>query len=180
MGVRPLFLLVDAVFGTPRTGGRRAPKERRVEQSEVVLHAWEELEPVLADSGFELIEVEFERHGNTDKLTLFIDSPRGVTIDDCALASRQMSALLDMSDFIDSTYTLEVSSPGIARPIRKPEDFERYAGERIKLKTYAAVDGRRRFSGVLRGCSDGLVHLESDGTEYGIHLENLKRASLDR
>jgi len=151
-----------------------------VEHSGVALRAWEELEPALAAMGFELIEVEFGQHGSRELLRLFIDKPEGVTIDDCALASRQMSAVLDLSDFIDSKYTLEVSSPGIDRPIRKPEDFERYAGERVKVSTFAAVDGRRKFKGILQGCEDGLVRVECDGTKYGIHLENLKRANLDR
>lgn len=150
-----------------------------MERPEVVLRTWEQLEPALADLGFELIEVEFVGDGGRDVLRLFIDSPAGITIDDCARASRQMSAQLDISDFIKSEYALEVSSPGIARPIRKTVDFERFAGERVKLSAVAPVEGRRRFTGVLLGCDDDLVRIEVDGTEYGIHLENLKRARLD-
>ena len=83
---------------------------------ELIRRAWEVLAPELAEFGFELIEVEFERHGGTNVLRLFIDREGGVTIDDCAAASRQVSAMLDRDDFIESHYTLEVSSPGIARP----------------------------------------------------------------
>ena len=151
-----------------------------MEAPAVVRRVWEELEPELAEMGFELIEVEFGRHGRTDILTLFIDRDGGVTIDDCTSASRQVSAVLDKDDFIESQYTLEVSSPGIARPLRKPSDFERFAGERIKVKTVTPVEGRSRFAGVLRGYCDGMVALEIDGSEYQIHLENVKRANLDR
>ncbi len=147
---------------------------------EVVRRVWEKLEPELAQLGFELIEVEFGQHGRTEILRLFIDKEGGVTIDDCASASRQVSAALDIDDFIKSQYTLEVSSPGIARPIRKPGDFERFVGERVKVKTVTPVEGRSRFAGVLRGFSDGMVALEIDGSDYQIHLENVKRANLDR
>lgn len=151
-----------------------------MEGPELIRRAWEVLAPELAEFGFELIEVEFIRHGGTDVLRLFIDREGGVTIDHCAAASRQVSAMLDRDDFIESNYTLEVSSPGIARPLRKPADFERFKGERVKIQTIAPVEGRKRFTGVLTGFSDGLVALESDGTECRIHLENVKRANLDR
>jgi len=147
---------------------------------EVVRRVWELLEPELSELGFELIEVEFAKRGSTNILRLFIDREGGITIDDCALASRQMSATLDIDDFIEVQYTLEVSSPGIDRPLRRLKDFDRYAGERIKVKTVTPIEGRKRFSGVLTGCSDGMLALESDGTEYRIHLENVKRANLDR
>lgn len=147
---------------------------------EVVRRVWKELEPELAELGFELIEVEFAKQGGTDVLRLFIDREGGVTIDDCAVASRQMSATLDQDDFLEARYTLEVSSPGIARPLRRLKDFDRYAGERIKVRTVTPVEGRRRFSGVLTGCSDGMLSLESEGREYRIHMENVKRANLDR
>ncbi len=147
---------------------------------EVVRRVWELLEPELSELGFELIEVEFAKRGSTNILRLFIDREGGITIDDCALASRQMSATLDIDDFIEVQYTLEVSSPGIDRPLRRLKDFDRYAGERIKVKTVTPIEGRKRFSGVLTGCSDGMLALESEGKEYRIHLENVKRANLDR
>lgn len=147
---------------------------------EVVRRVWDELEPELAEMGFELIEVEFGQHGRSQILRLFIDREGGVTIDDCAKASRQVSAYLDKDDYIGSQYTLEVSSPGIARPLRKPEDFERFAGERIKVRTVTPVEGRSRFAGELMGYSDGMMTVTVDGTEYRIHLENVKRANLDR
>ena len=151
-----------------------------METPEIVRRVWQELEPELAVMGFELIEVEFGRHGRTDLLRLFIDREGGVTIDDCASASRQVGAVLDKDDYIESQYSLEVSSPGIARPLRRPKDFERFAGERIKVKTVTPVEGRSRFAGELMGYGDGMVTLKTDEAQYRIHLENVKRANLDR
>jgi ribosome maturation factor RimP len=151
-----------------------------VEGQEIVGRAWTELDPLVAEAGYELIEVEFGRHGASGLLRVFIDRPGGVTVDDCAAVSRVISALLDVRDFIESHYTLEVSSPGIARPIRREKDFKRFAGEPIRLTTVTPIEGRKRFNGVLRGIDDGLVGVEVNGTEYRIHVENVKQANLDR
>lgn len=151
-----------------------------MERQDIVRRAWSELEPLVAAAGYELIEVEFGRHGASGLLRVYIDRNGGVTIDDCAAVSRVISALLDERDFIESHYTLEVSSPGIARPLRREKDFDRYAGEPIRLTTLAPVGGRKRFKGVLRGIDDRLVGVEVDGTEYRIHVENVKQANLDR
>ena len=151
-----------------------------LERLEIVQRAWAELESPIADAGYELIEVEFGRHGSSGLLRIFIDRDGGVTVDDCAAVSRVVSALLDERDFIEAHYTLEVSSPGIARPLRRQKDFERYAGEAVKVTTVTPIEGRKRFTGVLRGIDDGLVGVEVDGTEFRIHVENVKHASLDR
>ena len=173
MGVYPLFLLVGAIRRVIRPGVR-------VERQDIVRRAWAELEGPIADAGYELIEVEFGQHGASGLLRIFVDRQGGVTVDDCAAVSRVVSALLDERDFIESHYTLEVSSPGIARPLRRQQDFERYAGEAVKIATVTPIEGRKRFTGVLRGIEDGLVGVEVDGTEYRIHVENVKHASLDR
>ena len=151
-----------------------------MEGPELIRRAWDLLAPELAEFGYEVVEIEYVRPGGADVLRLFIDREGGVNIDDCAKASRQVSALLDKGDFIKSNYNLEVSSPGIARPLRKPADFERFVGENIKVQAIAPVEGRKRFKGVLTGLKDGMLALEVDGTEYRIHLENVKRANLDR
>lgn len=151
-----------------------------MEREALVRLAWKELEPELADLGYELIEVEFGRHGATDILRLFIDREGGVTIDDCASVSRAVGALLDQRELIDSQYTLEVSSPGIDRPIRRVKDFELYIGEQVKIKAVTPVEGRKRFTGMLTGFQDGSAVVEVDGEPYSIHLENIKHANLDR
>ena len=148
--------------------------------NEIVRVAWENLEPELLQQGYELIEVECAQQGAKDILRLFIDTEKGVTLDDCADVSRFVGTLLDKYDWIDRRYTLEVSSPGFARRVRKPEDFKRFAGEKIKLKTIAPVKGRRSFSGVLTAYDDGLISLDDGGTIYAVHIENVKKAHLDR
>lgn len=151
-----------------------------MERREVVRNAWRELEPELQLYGVELVEVEYGRQGASDLLRLFIDKEGGVTIDDCADMSRQVSAVLDKLNIIDNEYMLEVSSPGIDRPIRKPADFEAYVGEAIRLQTDVPVDGRKRFRGVLSGFEEGMICMRVDDAEYRIHIENLKTARLDR
>lgn len=151
-----------------------------MESKDIVRRVWAELGPELAGLGFDLIEVEFGRHGSSGLLRLFIDRPGGVTLDDCAAASRVAGALLDRSDPIESEYMLEVSSPGIDRPLRRMKDFERFTGEAVKVRTSTSVEGRKKFSGRLAGISDGMIEIESDGATYRIHLENVKQANLDR
>lgn len=148
--------------------------------NEIVRVAWENLEPELLQQGYELIEVECAKQGAKDILRLFIDSENGITLDDCADVSRFVGTLLDKYDWIDGRYNLEVSSPGFTRPLRKPADFKRFAGEKIKLKTISPVKGRRSFSGVLTSYDDGLISFDDDGTIHSVHIENVKKAHLDR
>lgn len=151
-----------------------------MEQGELIRRAWTELEPELAEQGFELVEVGFGRQGSVPVLRLFIDREGGVTIGHCVEASQFVSALLDRSDFMAGRYSLEVSSPGIDRPVRKRQDFERFTGERVKVQAVTPIEGRKRFSGVLAGIRDGLISVENDGTTYRIHIDNVKKANLDR
>lgn len=147
---------------------------------ELVRRAWTELEKELDEHGYELVEVEYGQHGHTNILRIYIDKPSGISLDDCTSVSHFLSALLDKGEFVDERYVLEVSSPGIDRPIRKATDFRRFIGERIKVKTVSPVQGRKRFTGTLQGYSDGLVSMEIDGELYEVHVENVKRAKLDR
>jgi len=153
-----------------------------VENAEMVRLLWTRLEPVLAEQGYALVEVELAGGpGGRPVLRLYIDKPAGgVTLDDCVAATQVLGPLLDAEDLINARYTLEVSSPGIDRPLRKPADFARFSGEAIRVTTHAPVEGRKRFNGILRGFEDGLILLECDGTVCPIHIENLKKANLDR
>jgi ribosome maturation factor RimP len=130
--------------------------------------------------GYEVVEIEYRLENGRWILRIFIDAPAGITLDDCADVSQAVSVLLDESDFIAEKYYLEVSSPGIARPLRKVEDFERFAGEPVVLRAAAPVHGRRRFKGVLLGLREGLIEVECGGERHTVHLENLDRAHLDR
>lgn len=152
-----------------------------MQQRELITRAWQLLEPELAEQGYELVELELGRQGASPVLRVFIDKAGGgITLDDCAEVSQFLSPLLDKVDLIDERYMLEVSSPGIDRPLRKPSDFKRFEGEPIRLRSHAPVNGRSRFKGRLAGFEDGLIQVECEGTAWTVHIENLKSARLDR
>lgn len=151
-----------------------------MERGEVAKQAWRLLEPELNRQGFELVELEYVAQGSSMVLRVYLDREGGITLDQCAAASQVLSPLLDAEAFMDGRYILEVSSPGIARPIRKAEDFRRFRGEKIKIVASTPVLGRARFTGTLMAFQDGLITIECDGEPYEIHVENLKKAHLDR
>jgi len=111
-----------------------------------VPHIHELLEPGADALGYELVAVELTG-GDTSIVRVYIDTPNGVTVTDCSKASRQFSAILDVEDPISNRYTLEVSSPGMDRPLAKPAHFQKVVGEEVKIKMTTLVDGRRRFTG---------------------------------
>ena len=146
---------------------------------EIVRQTWELLEPEIDESGYELVEVEYGQFDTGLILRLYIDKDQGVTLDNCVEVSRLVSAILDQHDFGKDQYNLEVSSPGIDRPVRKPEDFIRFIGEPLKVKTIAPVGDRKRFKGTLIGFDDGMISMEISGEPFSIHVENIKKAQLD-
>ena len=111
-------------------------------------------------------------------MRLYIDAPDGVTVDDCARVSHQVSGVLDVEDPIRGPFTLEVSSPGFERPLFTPEHFERFAGERVKVKLDLPVDGHRSVTGTLLGYRDGCVVVLEDGVEKRLPLDAVRRAHL--
>jgi ribosome maturation factor RimP len=136
--------------------------------------------PSLEGMGYELVRVAFQ--GKTHP-TLQIMAERkdgaGMTVDDCAAISRSLSALLDVEDPIQGGYVLEVSSPGIDRPLTRSKDFVNWAGHETKIESLAAVDGRKRFRGKLLGLDDeGRVKLLTDAGEVVIHMDDIKSAKL--
>jgi ribosome maturation factor RimP len=138
-------------------------------------------DPELTEQGYELVEVEYCRQDGVMILRVYIDKASGgITLDDCTAVSQLLGPLLDARDFVGGEYMLEVSSPGFDRPIRKPEHFVRFSGEPVKMVTHALVGGRSRFSGILKGFDDGLILLDVDGNTVSIHIENLKKARLNR
>lgn len=136
------------------------------------------VEPSLERLGYELVAVEWLGGTQGRILRLSIEAPgSGISADDCARVSDAISPLLDEEDPVDGRYVLEVSSPGIDRPVQRPEDFERFAGYRIKLRL---VEGhpRRRYAGELRGFEEGDVIVRVDGVDHRIALESVQRANL--
>jgi ribosome maturation factor RimP len=150
------------------------------------------LEPIIAREGFELVEVEWAREGSAWVLRLFVDRPDGVTIDHCQHLSRIVETVLDVEDFIEPAYNLEVSSPGVERPLRKPQDFERFAGQRAHVKAYGPIESlpspagasapvgpRKNWTGTLKGFRDGVVEIEVDGVLHRIPHEKIAKAHLE-
>jgi ribosome maturation factor RimP len=137
------------------------------------------LSPVIADLGLECLGVEYSpSHGNS-LVRVYIDAPeRPVTVDDCEVVSRQVSATLDVHDPVEGRYTLEVSSPGIDRPLYTPQQFARFAGHSAKLEVNLPINGRRRFQGPIRGVENGTISLEQDGVVVAIAHANVHKAKL--
>ena len=140
---------------------------------------WSMIEPVLEPEGIELVDIEFKLEGGRWVLRLYIDTPQGVTLDDCELVSRQIGALLDIKDPIEHRYVLEVSSPGINRVLRKEEDFRLFAGSPVRIRTRRKLAGRRNFQGILKGMEDSAIILEVEGARVEIDPNNVEKANLD-
>lgn len=141
--------------------------------------------PVLASLGLELVEVEYKREGRDMVLRLYIDRSGGVSLDDCADVSRELSALLDVEEVVAGHYNLEVSSPGLNRPLKRPEDYERYRGRLVKIRTFElltddAGNPRKTFLGELIGLEEGMVRLRlTEGQTAGIPLAKVAKANLE-
>lgn len=138
------------------------------------------IEPTLRDLGFELVQVRLSGGARRTLQVMAepLDPTHRMTVDDCAEISHAISAVLDVADPIPGAYTLEVSSPGIDRPLVKPADFERHAGFEAKVETAEPLDGRKRFKGLLEGLADGEVLLRQDGDLVRIPLAAVKKAKL--
>ena len=136
------------------------------------------LEGPIEALGYEVVELEFHPQGRGGLLRVFIDKEAGVTVDDCEIVSRQVSAVLDVEDPIPGAYTLEVSSPGLDRPLRKAADFARFAGEQARIDLLLPLEGRRRFAGTLKGCEAGEVMIEVDGVLYKLPLDGISKTKL--
>lgn len=135
--------------------------------------------PVLGNLGYDLIEREFLMDNGRYVLRLYIDKKDGVTIDDCARVSRGIEDLIDIEGVIPVSYTLEVSSPGVNRPIRRREDFDRYVGSPVRLKTLHPVNGRSNYKGLLRRMDGNDIVMLVDGVEHRIPFSELSKARLE-
>ena len=136
-------------------------------------------EPLLAGMALELVEIQYRREGHGWVLRFFIDKQGGVTIDDCAAASREISAYLEVEDLFDHPYYLEVSSPGLERPLKKREDFQRVVGKLVRIKLRESMEGGQRVViGTLRGLENESLVLTVDGREMEVDMNNIARARL--
>jgi len=135
-------------------------------------------EPLLEKLGYELVDLEYVPGRAHAILRVFIDRPEGVGLDDCERASHELSALLDVEDPVPVGYTLEVSSPGLDRVLRKPEHFKRFVGERIWLELRAAREGRRRYTGRLDALRGESIELNVDGAMVSVPFAEISKARL--
>jgi ribosome maturation factor RimP len=138
------------------------------------------LEPGVSALGFELVDIELLGQGRHATLRVYIDSPDGVNVDDCAAVSRQLSALLDVEDPLPGGYTLEVSSPGLDRPLLTPAHYRRFVGELVKLTLAQPRDGRRKFKGRLVEAGDDHVVIETEGVGGAPEQFRLAYADIER
>ncbi|WP_043112313.1 ribosome maturation factor RimP [Solimonas flava] len=136
------------------------------------------LEPVIESIGYELLLLEYSPSPRNAMLRLYIDAPAGITIDDCERVSKEVAGVLDVEDPIRSAYRLEVSSPGLDRPLVKPAHFLRFVGEQARVQLIAPLNGRRRYVGFIRGLEGDTLRLETKEGLAEIPLSEIERARL--
>jgi len=136
------------------------------------------IEPVVTGLGYELVGAEFGQAENGTTLRVYIDKPAGIVMEDCAAVSRQLNAVLDVEDTIKSAYLLEVSSPGVDRPLFTDEHFSAQIGEEVRVRMTEGVDGRRNFKGELIAVKDGLATVEVDGLDYDLPINDVEQAHV--
>jgi ribosome maturation factor RimP len=138
------------------------------------------VEPVLAEQGLELVDVEHRREAHGQIVRLLVDRHGGVDLDGLSRLSRELSVLFDVEEPIPGPYTLEVSSPGINRPLRKPEHFETALGKRVRIRCRAPIDGQRNFCGALATVTAGGVTVRTDGgSQTYIEFSNIEKANYE-
>ncbi len=141
---------------------------------------WKMAEPLVLENGMELIDVEYVKEGAEWYLRLFLDKEgdEGIDLDDCELISRKFSDILEEKDPITQAYRLEVSSPGIERPLKRTKDFQRFQGEKVQVKTFSEVEGKKQFIGILQETTEETVTLDVDGTSIAIPRKQIGKANL--
>lgn len=136
------------------------------------------IEPVVTGLGYELVGAEFGQAENGQTLRVYIDTDAGIVMEDCAAVSRQLNAVLDVEDTIKSAYLLEVSSPGVDRPLFTEEQFAAQTGEQVRVRMADGVGGRRNFKGQLVAVKDGIATVEVDGIDYDLPIADVEQAHI--
>jgi ribosome maturation factor RimP len=150
-----------------------------IPQREIIEQLQDILLPVLQDYGLELVEIEFKPSGKRWLLRLYIDKEGGVTISDCENVSREFSRILDVEDVIDHPYSLEVSSPGLTRPLKKWEDFLRNKGKLCRIVTTEKIEGKNEFQGTIIDASEEKVEIRGTIDVFTIPIYAIKKANLE-
>lgn len=137
------------------------------------------LGPTVVALGYELWGIEYLSQGKDSVLRIFIDSDKGITVDDCAKVSHQISGILDVEDPIQGEYTLELSSPGLDRQLFYLPQYENYIGYKVHIRLAVAENNRRKFAGILTGVKNGIVEVEVDGRVYELDYSNIIKAKIE-
>ena len=136
--------------------------------------------PVLDVEGFELVDLRYLQEAGRWVLRFYLDKPGGVTVADCERASRKIEAFLDMEDVMPASYSLEVSSPGLDRVLKREADFQRFSGQKVKVRARTGVNGQRKFKGLLKGAEGGRIHLSlPEEKEVDLEISDIEEARLD-
>jgi ribosome maturation factor RimP len=137
------------------------------------------LEPTVSTLGYELLGVEYLAQGKHSRLRLYIDSPAGIGLEDCETVSHQVSGVLDVEDPIRGQYSLEVSSPGLDRPLFQTEHFARFVGQKVKLRLHRPHEGQRNFHGRIKSVENGQIYIGmDDGGQLALSIEEIEKANL--
>src|SRR5215467_12403817 len=146
-----------------------------------VSRVWELAAPLVESEGMEIVDIELRHEGSRGGriLRLYLDKEGGPNVDDLSRVSRQLSDLLDTHDAVDGAYTLEVSSPGINRPLKRPEHFARFVGKRIRVRTKDMINGRRSFIGTLQEVLENQITLKQEGAQYEIPFALIEKSNYE-
>ena len=136
------------------------------------------LAPTINDMGYELWACEYLSQGKHSLLRVYIDKDEGISIDDCQEVSKQVSAILDVEDPIPGNYSLEISSPGVPRPLFSPWHYKRYVGHEVQVKTFKPINGTRKLAGIIVSVSDNSVMLASNNEHQELLFSNIAKANL--
>ena len=155
------------------------PMGNEMIQGEIIQRVRQTSEPLLIAGGLEPVEIEFRREARGWVLRLYIDKEGGVTLDDCTWVNQELGRILDIEDFIPVPYTLEVSSPGLNRPLKQEKDFIKYHDRQVRVTTNEPIGNRRHFKGRLRGIEDHQIRIEVDQEVFQIPLTKIAKAHLE-
>lgn len=149
-----------------------------MKKTDVERHCIELVTPIIEENDFELVDVEFVKEGTDYYLRVYADKSGGINIDDCVFISRALEEKLDEADKIDVPYILEVSSPGLTRPLKKEKDFERSLGRLVEIKTYKTVNGNKEFCGNLKAYTEDTVTIEDDNETIVLNRNDISMIRL--
>ncbi len=136
------------------------------------------LQPLIEDLGYEFVGIDHSSNPKNAVLRVYIDHEGGIDLDDCSVVSREVAAILDVEDLISGHYNLEISSPGLDRPLFTPQQFDQFTGEEVKVTLFAPEDGRRRFNGRITGVQEERIELDLGDAQIALNFANIAKARL--